>query len=66
MQALRAALDGTRANSSAEKFTFTHQQVRRASPVALAVSMAQRLGWPHKGQAQGSMAAACREGMVKV
>jgi hypothetical protein len=55
MQALRCATSGTRANSSGEKDTFTHQHVPTGVPLCLAASMAQPLGWPHSGHKQGEM-----------
>ena len=54
MQALRCAWAGTRASSSDEKCTFTHQQVVVGWLLSWVLAMAHRLGLPHKGQAQGS------------
>jgi hypothetical protein len=57
MQARRWASGGTRASSSALKSTCVHQQGGWGWPVARAVSMAQVLGPPHKGQRVGSTVA---------
>lgn len=57
MQALRCACSGTRDSNSAEKLTFVHQQgsvLVLLIPELRCASMAQRLGCPHKGQAQAS------------
>lgn len=56
MQAWRWAWAGTRASSSGVNVAVVHQQGGWAWPVARATSLAQLLGWPHRGQRQGSMA----------
>ena len=56
MQAWRRACGGTRASSSGVKSTVVHQQGGWAWPVARPISLAQALGWPHRGQRLGSMA----------
>lgn len=55
MQALRCASAGTRASNSGANVTVVHQQGGWAWPVARATSLAQPLGWPHRGQRQGLM-----------
>jgi hypothetical protein len=57
IQALLRAAAGTRASNSALKSTWVHQQGGWGFPVARAVSMAQALGLPHKGQRVGPSAA---------
>ena len=66
MQACLRASGGTRASSSGVKSTVMHQQGGWAWPVARAVSLAQALDWPHRGQRLGSMAgvAGCMTGYV--
>ena len=55
MQAKRRAEIGTWASKVGEKTTPWHQHGPGAWPEALAVSMAQALAWPHKGQRVGSI-----------
>lgn len=57
MQAWRCAGAGTRASNSSVNVAVVHQQGGWGWPVARAISLAQPLGWPHKGQRRGSMAA---------
>ena len=54
MQACPRASAGMRSSSAGLKVAFTHQQGGCASPVARAISIAQRLSPPHSGQRPGS------------
>jgi len=62
IQHFPCAAGGTWASKALEKLALTHQQ---GSGLGLAKVMAQWLGWPHKGQRQGSGEAGAGD-MVKV
>ena len=54
MQARFRACAGMAASVAAGMCTARHQHGGCGSPVLRAISMAQRLGWPHSGQLRGS------------
>ena len=49
MQAKRLASVGTCANSAGVKTAAVHQQASCGRPVTRSISLAQALGWPHRG-----------------
>ncbi len=55
MQALFTASSGTRPSSSEENAKVVHQQLSCGLPVALATSIAQRLGSPQMGHFEESI-----------
>ncbi|KTT25747.1 hypothetical protein NS331_04675 [Pseudacidovorax intermedius] len=57
MQASPCACAGTCARRAAGTAVVMHQQSVQGSPLQRAASAPQALGWPHKGQRLGAMAA---------